>query len=99
MLTFDEVKTRWSVWAKLPFPSVKIDAIEGVDLISLDYSAAGCVDTFVFNRGKLDWDRIKYLRRASNELARVVRRLEGPQRDYFKELNELTQAVLEHVDL
>lgn len=97
-MLFEEIRERWAAWAKRPFPDIRTDAVDKVDLMSLDYSAAGCIDTFVHNKGKLNWSRIKYLRRAHLELNAVVRHLDGAPREYFDELRALTKAVLADVD-
>jgi hypothetical protein len=94
---FEELKNQWKDWSSRPFPDISTNAVENVDLISLDYSTAGCIGTFVHYKGNLDVERIAYLKKACRELDEVVRHLDGSPKAYFVELQTLTRGVLEHV--
>jgi hypothetical protein len=68
--------------------------IHGIELAMLDSTAAGCIDTFVSNRGKLDNQRLDILRVCETELGIVVHNLTGDARDYFRHLHLLTKEIL-----
>ncbi len=85
----------WSAFVSLPFPDGCAGLeTEGVCLVSLDTFAAGCVDTFVANRGCLDPNRIAVLEQSAADLSRVLPKLEGDARAYFNRLNDMVVAVL-----
>lgn len=95
MLTFDDIATRWNNWSRLPFPA-GVHEIEwdATDLINIDTFSAGCISTYVGNRGKLDQKRIDVLRGCTVDLDVVLPDLTGDIRDYFSELLVLSQEVL-----
>ena len=68
-----DIKTSWSAFASLPFPDGYAgQEIDCVCLVELDTFAAGCVDTFVSNRGRLDAKRIGVLDQCAVDLSRVL---------------------------
>jgi len=86
---------RWNVWTKISFPAGASDIeIDGVDLISIDTFAAGCISTFVGNQGKLDQEIIDILRTCTSELDLILGRLTGDIKDYFTELSALSHKIL-----
>ena len=98
MLTFQEIENSWKEFCGKPFPDVGDGEVEDVDLIYLDSTAAGCIDTFVRNRGKIDADRIGLLKKAEQDLIELGRHLDGAPAVHFGQLHRLTRAVLEHTE-
>ncbi|HEY9402309.1 MAG TPA: hypothetical protein VIQ24_06425 [Pyrinomonadaceae bacterium] len=93
-----DIKKMWGDFQARPFPEDCAGAsIEGVDLTSLDTFAAGCIDTFVERKGRLDSRRISILRKCSKELEVVVKNLNGEARSYFEQLQSLSEKVLQSV--
>ena len=87
-------RRRWEAFGRRPFPAgfagVEID---GVCLATVDSGVAGCLDTFVDN-GWIDSKRQSILARSSQDLARVLPKLEGEPASYFGELVALAELAL-----
>lgn len=97
--TFNEIEEQWNRWTKIPFPTSASDMEpNGNDLVSLDTFSAGCIDTFVRNRGKLDRDRINVLRSCVDELESSFGELTGDVKTYFAELLDISRKVLTSSD-
>ncbi len=85
----------WQDFHSRPFPDGCAGVeIQGIELDALETYAAGCIDTFVNDNGRLDAERISILRQCADELEVVVLTLDGDARDYFEELGLLSQEVL-----
>ena len=93
-----DIGKMWRAFQAKPFPEGCAGvSIEGVELASLDTFAAGCIDTFVETRGRLNSRRISILRQCSKELEVVVKNLNGEARSYFEQLQSLSEKVLQSV--
>jgi hypothetical protein len=95
MNSFNEIKNLWLEFYKLPFPSM----LGGTDVAricvtSLDTFAAGCIDTFVNNKGLLDDERINILDKCRSELEIIVENLDAEAKTYFEKLLEITNKIL-----
>ncbi len=87
----------WSEHQAAPFPKAsRCREVAGHDLIALDYTAAGCISTFL-GRGSLDAWRLAVLGLCYHGLDLVVAQLDGEERAYFGRLEELAGLVLEAV--
>lgn len=94
----DEIQKRWDLWSKEPVPKGASDIeISGVDLLSIDTFSAGCISTFVRNRGELDQERVDILRNCVRDLDIVLGQLTGDTKVYFTALSELSHKVLESI--
>ena len=94
--TFGQIEAQWKQWEDRAFPSAASSVeIDGVDLVSVDTFAAGCISVFVGNRGKLDQERVDILRKCTHDLDAVLAELQGESERYFNELSRLSHAVLE----
>ncbi|MDQ3652621.1 MAG: hypothetical protein M3458_20565 [Acidobacteriota bacterium] len=95
----NDIEKIWRDFEAKPFPEGYAGVeIEGIELASLDTFAAGCIDTFVRNEGRLDAGRISILKECAAELAIVAQKLEGEAQDYFEKLHLLTVKVLRLVE-
>jgi hypothetical protein len=93
-----EIEESWSTFLEKPFPEDCVGLeIEGVELVSLDTFSAGCIDTFVGNKGKLDATRISVLKNCVQDLDKVVKSLDGNAKSYFEHLRLLSVQVLKSV--
>ncbi len=81
--------------ARFP-PASHCREVAGHDLIALDYTTAGCVNTFLA-RGTLDTWRLAVLGLCYHGLGLVVPEVEGEERAYFGRLERLAGLVLESV--
>jgi hypothetical protein len=91
------LKQLWHEHQTAPFPKASRGReVAGHDLIALDYTAAGCVSTFI-NRATLDTWRLAVLGLCYHGLGLVVAQLEGEERAYFIRLERLAGLVLEAV--
>ena len=89
------VENSWVAFRKRTFPRDLAGAdINGIDPISLDSAAAGCISTFVDSRGRLDREKINVLRVCSADLDIVVNNTSGETRDDFEHLRTLVGEVL-----
>ena len=96
---FEEIRSQWDRWSKIPFPAGASDMeANGHDLVSIDTFSAGCIDTFVANRGKLDRERIDVLRSCVADLKSRVGELTGDVRTYFADLLNISLMVLTATD-
>jgi hypothetical protein len=96
MNSVDEIRRLWDEWKTIPFPSgFAGQEVEGFCVTSIDTFAAGCIDTFVSSKGRLDEPRIKVLQQCRNELEIVVKTLDGNARTYFNDLLVLCRRVLQ----
>jgi hypothetical protein len=68
----EEIKRHWAEFLAQPFPRGYVGegelAESDVDLAELDTFAAGCIDTFIAKRGKLDAERVIVLERCIEKL-------------------------------
>ncbi len=95
---FNEIRIRWEGWMNRPFPDGASDIESGeIDLMSIDTFAAGCIDTFVTSRGRLDEERIKILRGCAKALEAVLHELSGEINIYFAELGDISHLILRYL--
>jgi len=69
-------------------------SVDGVDLMSLQTYACGCVSMYVGNACSLDGRRARMLKTTAEQIRLVVPQLTGEARVYFEKLRSLTQQVL-----
>lgn len=68
--------------------------LDGIDLMSLQTYATGCVSLYVGNACSLDAKRAKMLKTTLEQLNQVVPQLDGEARVYFDKLRQLTAQVV-----
>ena len=92
----NEIKRLWVEFATRPFPPelTGSEEIDGINLVSLDTFAAGCIDTFLERKVCLDAQRTLALEQCVRELAIIERKLTGDAKAYFVELRILSEKVL-----
>jgi hypothetical protein len=62
MEAVSEIKAMWEEWKTIPFPAdYSGKDVAGICVTSLDSYAAGCIDTFISRKGRLDDWRISVL--------------------------------------
>ena len=86
----------WGEHREAEFPDCRGDEVNGVDLVMLDASVAGCVSYFV-SRGRLDTRRHDILASDVSALADIVPQLDGYARLYFARLHTLALAVITEI--
>ncbi len=87
----------WSEHQATAFPMAsRCREVAGHDLVALDYTAAGCINTFL-DRGSLDTWRLAVLGLCHHGLSLVVAQLDGEEQGYFRRLERLVGLVLEAV--
>ena len=91
---FQEIEELWNEFRKILLPKGLAETDEGFDLISLDTFTAGCIDTFVDNKGSLDKKRQKILENCRKDLETAVSNLEGESKVYFEKLLVLADKIL-----
>jgi hypothetical protein len=90
-----DLEEAWSEFQSEPFPEDCAGLeVGGIDLASLDTFAAGCIDAYVTGGGRLDPGRLDVLRRCSEDLGIVVKKLDGGAKAYFVRLRLLADKVL-----
>lgn len=78
-----------------PFPDLRGEEIDGIDLVMLDSDIAGLVQTFFAHRGQLNGDDFKILNHCYSDLKIVVRELENKHRLYFSNLLNIVEQIIE----
>ena len=90
-----EIRAMWDKWKAIPFPEDHAsEDVAGICVTSLDTFTAGCIDTFISRRGRLDSHRISVLVECRKELELVVKNLDGAAQAYFKDLLLISESVL-----
>jgi hypothetical protein len=90
----------WGAYRFEPFPrGVAGRKVRGIDLAMLDTFTAGCIQTFVDRKCKLDLWRTAILGRCYRDLSVVSSGLKGPAKAYFRRLEVLSGLVLQIVQL
>lgn len=90
----DEIIAQWNSFQELPFPKgIAGEEIEGEDLASLDTFAAGCISSFIGNKGQLGIEKRNILSACIKGLKKVIPSLSDEARKYFHELLLLSLNV------
>ena len=90
-----EIRAMWDDWKAIPFPEgYGGEEVAGICVASLDTFTAGCIETFISSRGRLDSHRIAVLVQCRKELELVVNNLDGATQAYFKDLLLISERVL-----
>jgi hypothetical protein len=93
-----EIESMWDAWRTRSFPSEYAGKdVAGICVTSTDSFAAGCIDTFISRKGKLDEKRISVLKTCKDDLETIVNSLDGEARIYFNDLLVLSTRVLQLV--
>ncbi len=91
----NEIGRRGRIWLEQPFPAgCGGQEVEGIDLVLLDTFAAGCITSFVGNRGRIEPNQIAVLKECLHDLDSVVPLLEGEARTYFQEMRNITDQIV-----
>ncbi len=94
----NEIEKSWNEFLEKPFPEDCVGLeVEGIELVSLDTYSAGCIDTFIANKGNLDAQRISTLKDCLREIDKVLKHLKGDAKNYFEHLRLLSKQVLKSV--
>ncbi|HQU83007.1 MAG TPA: hypothetical protein PKY59_07785 [Pyrinomonadaceae bacterium] len=96
MDNFDEVEKLWLEFYQLPFPAGFVgEEIKGICVTTLDTFTAGCIDTFVSEKGQLEKKKKLILIECQKELEIVVENLMGEGKKYFESLLILANKILQ----
>lgn len=88
----------WKEHLAAGFPEDVVgEEIDGVELVLTDTFAAGCISTFLGNKGTLDVDRVKILRKCVSDLEKVCPSLNSEASGYFVRLSQIARMVLNEV--
>lgn len=91
----EDLQLLWNTHVNAPFPAgIAGEEIEGEDLVSLDTFTAGCIDSFLANRGSLDEGRISALAKCFDGLTLVLPHLTGDAKEYYARLREMSRSTL-----
>jgi hypothetical protein len=95
-VTPDSVQRLWDEHCAAPFPArLGGQEIAGVEMVMLDADIAGCVQTWLANKGQLDEHRKEILRSCLDEADRVLPLLQDEgERAYYERLRRLAQLAL-----
>ena len=86
----------WDDHLRLSFPArVRGEEVDGIDMVTLDADIAGCVSTWLGNKGRLDETRRGWLEASLADLARVLPLLDDrDERAHYERLRQLAQLAL-----
>ncbi len=73
------------------------EEIEGIDLVLLDSTVAGCISSFLKNDRQLDLGRTAILGLCYREISIVLRTLKGEAEEYFTRLESMSKLVLQAI--
>ena len=91
----DNLNKKWLEFCNLPFPDdAGLEEIKGVDLLLLDSSSAGCIDTYISDTVISNNECLDILNDAVNSLRIVLPILEGSTREYFEALLSIILDIL-----
>src|SRR6185369_10172996 len=95
MRTFEEICNMWDEWKKTPFPKGYAGKeVAGICITTLDTFAAGCIDTFISRKGRLDKRRLSVVEECKKDLEIVVKNIDGKAQTYFRKLLQICERVL-----
>ena len=97
MSEFASIQQLWTEHVSRPFPrALAGEEFDGVDLVLLDSSAAGCISTFLDSSGvhSLDARRLAVLGDCAHSLSHICPQLPDEHRVYFDKLREISERVL-----
>jgi len=78
----NDIENSWNEFCKLPFPeSLAGEFINGIDPVSIDSYAAGCISTFIRNGGGLDVNRISILNKCLSDIKSIESSLSAEDRE------------------
>ena len=93
-----DINRLWNDHLNSGFPDEYTCAeVEGIDLVLLDADTAGCISTFIHNKGKLDLWRTAILGKCFRDLAIVNREINSNIDEYFFRLEHLAKLVLQDI--
>ena len=92
-----EIEELWATHLASIFPKDACREIRGIDLVSLDSYTAGCVDTFLENKGQLDLGRTSILGLCYRDLSIIVPELHSEEHLHFSRLEKLSKLILVNI--
>lgn len=94
----NEIAKLWEEFQSRPFPDgIAGEEINGVEPVEIDTFTAGCVSTYVGNKGSLDIERINILKKCMSELEAILPELNSEGKEYFSILQKLGNLILSRV--
>ena len=88
-----EIAKLWAEFNKIPFPrNLTGEEIEGIDPVSVDTYAAGCISSFIAGE-KIDKDKKEILKECMSEMRILNPKLVGESQVYFGKLYRLCDLV------
>lgn len=91
---FAAVAELWETHLQTPFPSrLRGTQVAGVDAVTLDADVAGCVSSWLQNRGSLDARRSWLLASCREQLIRVIPVLAGQEAAYCRQLHGMVVLI------
>ena len=92
------IEQLWREHQDAPFPSgLRGEDVDGIHFVLLDADIAGCVSTFVGNRGRLDLRHTAVLGLCYRDVSYVLPQLDEEGRVYFGRLETLAKLMLQAV--
>jgi hypothetical protein len=89
------IRELWQQQLEAPYPVESRGQLEDIDLTLLDAEAAGCISTFLGNRGRLDSDRLRILEQLVGDLDHLVPQLAGASAEHFTQLARVVTATVQ----
>lgn len=94
-----EILALWQQHSSAAFPQgYGAREIQGIDLPLLDAEIAGILHMYIHSDGKLDFQRVKFLRKRLIDLNTIILLLDHEELIYFDRLRTLANLVLQEVE-
>ena len=97
MAISSKILTLWQQHSLASFPKGDKE-VEGVSLTVLDAEIVGCIRMYINNGGRLDYQRVLDLRNRLIDLNTIILFLDKDELNYFSQLKELADLILEGVE-
>ncbi len=75
------------------FPDARGIEVSGVDLVLLDADITGIATTYIKSKGRLSPCKLQLIKDCQDDIQRVISKLNGYNKDYFKRLEEMTRIT------
>jgi hypothetical protein len=91
----DEIIKLYNQHLTTSFPNRLGGTILGIDIVLIDSDTTGLITKFISYRGHLSTDDIRILNHYHSDLRRVVKELDGADRQYFARLQNIAGLIIE----
>jgi len=89
----------WIAHMNREFPDCRGEEIQGIDLVLLDSTAAGCISSLISaSKSNYDKEKIDILKKCIWELETILRKLHGYSKEYFESLKEVSVLIIQGLE-